>query len=177
MADNVAISPGVGDTVGADDISGVKYQRIKIITGADGTNDGDVTTSNPFPVRAVPDRPSQGAGRTYKTAQLSNQTADALLYTVTAGKTLYITALDVFVFNTSTTQVGVLEIKDGTTSAGATRYPLLMSAAGVGAVTAASAVSHAAIILAEPLQMSTGIFCDVISGTLTYSAFLTGYEA
>jgi hypothetical protein len=50
MAENVAITPGSGDVVGADDISGVKYQRVKLIHGADGVNAGDVATANPLPV-------------------------------------------------------------------------------------------------------------------------------
>jgi hypothetical protein len=37
MADNVAITPGTGATVAADDIAGVLHQRVKISIGADGT--------------------------------------------------------------------------------------------------------------------------------------------
>ena len=50
MAENVAITPGSGDVVGADDISSVKYQRVKIIQGADGVNEGDVSSSAPLQV-------------------------------------------------------------------------------------------------------------------------------
>lgn len=51
MADNITLNSGSGgDTVGADDISGVKYSRIKLIHGADGTNAGDVALTNPYPV-------------------------------------------------------------------------------------------------------------------------------
>lgn len=52
MADNVVLSTavGTGDTVAADDIGGVKYARSKIVIGADGTNDGDVSSANPMPV-------------------------------------------------------------------------------------------------------------------------------
>lgn len=50
MADNVLITPGSGDTVGADDIGSVKYQRVKMIIGADGVNDGDISSANPLPV-------------------------------------------------------------------------------------------------------------------------------
>ncbi len=52
MADNtqLPIPSTSGDVIGADDISGVKYQRVKIIVGADGVNDGDVSSSNPLPV-------------------------------------------------------------------------------------------------------------------------------
>lgn len=50
MADNVDITAGTGTTVGADEISAVKYQRVKLIHGADGVNDGDVSKANPLPV-------------------------------------------------------------------------------------------------------------------------------
>lgn len=51
MVDNTVLDAGAGgDTIGTDDIGGVKFQRIKLIHGADGTNDGDVATGNPLPV-------------------------------------------------------------------------------------------------------------------------------
>lgn len=49
MADNVAITPGTGATVAADDIGGVLYQRIKPVFGVDGSAT-DVSASNPLPV-------------------------------------------------------------------------------------------------------------------------------
>ena len=50
MADNVLLnSMSGGDTVGADDIAGIKIQRVKLIHGVDGTNDGDVAKTNPMP--------------------------------------------------------------------------------------------------------------------------------
>lgn len=52
MADDVLLNVGSGgDTIGADEIGGVKFQRNKLIFGADGVNDGDVATDNPFPTR------------------------------------------------------------------------------------------------------------------------------
>lgn len=51
MADNTTLNPGAGgDVVAADDVGGIKYQRIKLTLGADGVNDGDVSASNPIPV-------------------------------------------------------------------------------------------------------------------------------
>ena len=51
MADNTELNPGSGgDIAAADDIAGVKYQRIKLTLGADGVNDGDVSAANPVPV-------------------------------------------------------------------------------------------------------------------------------
>lgn len=55
MADNVTLNQmTAGDTVGADDIGGVKFQRIKLIKGADGVNDGDVSSTSPLPVTGAP---------------------------------------------------------------------------------------------------------------------------
>lgn len=50
MADNVPVTTGSGISIGADEITGVKYQRIKLIHGADGVNAGDVASGNPLPV-------------------------------------------------------------------------------------------------------------------------------
>jgi hypothetical protein len=53
MADNVQLPPVTGsggDVTAADEIGGVKFQRVKLIHGADGVNDGDVSSVNPFPV-------------------------------------------------------------------------------------------------------------------------------
>lgn len=51
MADNFTTNAGSGgDTFGADDIGGIKFPRTKIIVGADGTNDGDVSSANPLPI-------------------------------------------------------------------------------------------------------------------------------
>jgi hypothetical protein len=54
MADNTVLNPGVGgDTYASDDIGGVKIQRVKLIEGADGTNDGDISAANPLPVQPI----------------------------------------------------------------------------------------------------------------------------
>jgi len=54
MSDNTTINPGTaGDSIATDDIGGIKYQRVKLIHGADGVNDGDVSTANGFPVQVV----------------------------------------------------------------------------------------------------------------------------
>lgn len=48
MADNTTL-PGTGDVIASDDIGGVKYQRTKVVWGADGTA-SDVSASAPLPV-------------------------------------------------------------------------------------------------------------------------------
>jgi hypothetical protein len=51
MADNVTLNPGIGGAViAADEIAGAKYQRVKLIHGDDGVNDGDISATNPLPV-------------------------------------------------------------------------------------------------------------------------------
>lgn len=51
MADNFIANPGAGgDTFAADEVAGVKIPRSKIVIGADGVNDGDVSAANPLPV-------------------------------------------------------------------------------------------------------------------------------
>lgn len=50
-ADNITVTQGTGKTVAFDDISGVNYQRIKLIFGADGANSGDVASANPLPIQ------------------------------------------------------------------------------------------------------------------------------
>lgn len=54
MADNITLNVGTGGaTAASDDISGVHFQRIKVALGADGVHDGDVSSTNPMPTRAI----------------------------------------------------------------------------------------------------------------------------
>ncbi len=52
MADNTILPLGTedGDTYASDDIGGIKFQRVKLVHGANGTNDGDVASANPLPI-------------------------------------------------------------------------------------------------------------------------------
>lgn len=50
MADNVNITEGSGKTIAGDEIAGAIHQRVKITIGADGSDDGDVSSANPIPV-------------------------------------------------------------------------------------------------------------------------------
>ena len=52
MVDNTTLNVGTGgDVSGSNDIGGVKFQRIKLIHGAAGANDGDVSTANGLPIQ------------------------------------------------------------------------------------------------------------------------------
>ena len=50
MADDISVTPGNGAIVAADDIGGVKHQRVKLVAGDDGSSEGDASHNNPFPV-------------------------------------------------------------------------------------------------------------------------------
>lgn len=52
MADNTTlpVPTTTSDVIATDDVSGVKFQRVKMTLGADGVNDGDVSSDNPLPV-------------------------------------------------------------------------------------------------------------------------------
>lgn len=52
MADNVTITEGSGTQIAADDVAGVKYQRIKVATGEDGVAN-DVSSVNPLPTQVI----------------------------------------------------------------------------------------------------------------------------
>lgn len=55
MADNFTANAGSGgSTFASDDIASVQFPRLKLVHGADGVNDGDVSTVNPLPVRVLP---------------------------------------------------------------------------------------------------------------------------
>ena len=51
MADTVPITPGSGANIATDDIGGVQYQRVKLISGIDSVNDGDIAKTHPLPMR------------------------------------------------------------------------------------------------------------------------------
>ena len=53
MPDNVGYTPGSGATIAADDVGGALLQRVKIVQGVDGVNDGDVAATNPMPTQEV----------------------------------------------------------------------------------------------------------------------------
>ena len=51
MADNIPTTTNA--SVATDDIGNVHYQRMKLVLGADGINDGDLSAANPMPVEGT----------------------------------------------------------------------------------------------------------------------------
>jgi hypothetical protein len=120
MADNTILNLGSGgDTIATDDISGVKYQRVKLIHGADGVNDGDVSETNPYPVTLQHTHqayrmfvPNQAVGANKVYFDLFNATGSGKIMKVKSvrpvknGSVAVTGALSVQLFMTRTTSVG-----------------------------------------------------------------------
>lgn len=51
MADNIDNSTVAGDVVAADDVGGVKFQRVKVALGDDGVFVGDLSDQFPMPIK------------------------------------------------------------------------------------------------------------------------------
>ena len=108
MSDNTTLNPGSGgDVIGDDDIGGVKYQRIKIIHGIDGVNDGDTASTNGLPTKAGVISRSTASW----TSSTANDTAASL--TVTGYSTVILTLK-----STSTMTGGTInfEVSDDSTT-------------------------------------------------------------
>lgn len=115
MADNVVLdSMTGGDTVAADDIGGVKHQRVKIEVGADGAAT-DVSATNPLPIT----HNVTGIGNGVKTVTTAG--TDVALAASTAAKKVIIQAQT---DNTSIIAVGATGV-DATiaTGTGIILYP------------------------------------------------------
>jgi len=108
MADDIAVTPGTGATIGADEISSVKYQRIKLIYGADGVNSGDVSGTNPLPVTANPSKFATTDDAEFVRKYYTNAGAvtDGIVWSPAAGKRWYITDI---IVNTSAAAVVTFE--------------------------------------------------------------------
>lgn len=117
-------------------------------------------------------RPSQGTGRTYVTGFGDALSGSTTIYTVTSGKKLYVTSMNISGFNTSTTNPLRLRIQDG----GTTVIPISAPTAGLGATLASVPLSLAGDVFPEPKQFSTNVNVTVVTGTVTYSFDFTGYE-
>jgi hypothetical protein len=83
MADNIAVTPGAGATVAADDVGGILYQRVKIALGADGAASdlapGQGTKSASVPVTIASDDDVQGKlGALTETAPASDTASSGL---------------------------------------------------------------------------------------------------
>lgn len=115
-------------------------------------------------------RPSELTGRTKVSVVIDSVTASASAYTVTASTDFYVTDIILTVDNALTTGVGSLKIQDG--SGGTVVLPVLVQEAGQNE-TAVTVISHQ---FKEPILFDTEVYLTIVSGTLTISGIINGYE-
>lgn len=177
MADNVTANSGSGGaTFAADDIGGTHYPRTKLIHGADGVNDGDVSTANPLPIRTYfgTTAVTVGAGAVGTGVQrmtlASDDPAVALLGTIDTDTGALVTAL---------------QIMDDWDESDRAKVNLIVGqagiAAGAGAVGATVprvtlASDDPAVALLTTIDADTGALAaaDLMLGTDFSSVFGTG---
>ncbi len=162
------ISPSMTANLGRNIIAGVEGGTFQNVNVAQTTNDTG-TYHNLHVVNGA--RPSQLPGRVPIKLTL-DETADALKHTNTAGKTLYITDLSIFIENTDAGSGARVEIQDGTAAASTIKYTMLCSE-GTNAITALAVQSHT---FTEPIEFDVGVFIEIISGTPLLTGILYGYE-
>jgi hypothetical protein len=83
MADNIQVTSGSGNTVAADDVSGVLHQRVKLVLGTDGVSDGDVSSTNPIPAALTASQIATLTpliDRILSTAPYSNRLSDGTVF-------------------------------------------------------------------------------------------------
>lgn len=119
-------------------------------------------------------RPSESPGRTYVTARLADQALNGspvTAHAVTAGKTLYVTSMIISTLNSSTASAGSLHIKDGSDLL----LPLLVppQATVIGSSPASVTISHT---FPEPFKFTSAVNLIAVSGTVTCSFVIVGYE-
>jgi hypothetical protein len=117
-------------------------------------------------------RPSQLPGRTAVTVLADNETAPALLYTVTSGKTYYVTDIVLTIANSGTV-TGRLEIYDALSATGSPILPINAADPGSGGDDTLTTITHT---FSEPLPFLVGVFFDEAASVLTMSGILIGYE-
>lgn len=149
-------------------------------------NDNNTTISvdagnDPIPTSATQsgawsvnqERPSSKDGRVYKDGALSGASSNQTIYTVTSGKKLYLTSINISGINSSISAAGKLEIRDG---ANTIKIPMTVPTAGIGALASLIPVAVNTFAFPEPKQFSTDLRVVIGAGTMVYSVDFTGYE-
>ena len=163
------ISPAMVANLGRNVIAGEVGSTFKNVNVAETTND-DGTYHNLHVVSGA--RPSQLPGRTPVKIVLDISNTDTLTYTVTAGKTFYVTDLNIFIENSANGIAGRLNMVDSTGTTTPIVYPMVLADPG-NKVTESLVNSHT---FTEPLEFDTGVYVDIVAGTLEVVGVLNGYE-
>lgn len=113
--------------------------------------------------------PRKDVGRTRFSAALTNQTTNQTAYTVTSGKTFFLTEYILTSVNSSITTIGQVNIRDG----GVVKIPHLM-AKDLDKVSENSSLGFG-LTFQEPVKFTTNVNV-VVAGSVAYSIAIMGYE-
>ena len=117
-------------------------------------------------------RPSQLAGRV-KVSEVVDTAVSALQRTITTGKVFYVTDMLLTIDNTDATNTGRVNLRDGTTVAGAIVLPIQVQESPTQE-SATQVVSHT---FSEPMEFtSSGLFIEEGAGINTVTGVIIGYE-
>jgi hypothetical protein len=150
-----------------------------IIVGVDGAGDfSNVTTvatsnnsGNYTSLQTVNGaRPSELSGRTKVALTINSITSSASLHTVTASTDFYVTDIILTIDNDDNTTSGSIKLEDG--SGGTLILPTLVAEA-TASETAVTVISHQ---FSEPIVFNTEVYLTIVSGTLTVTGVINGYE-
>lgn len=204
MADNTTLNAASGgDVIASDDIGGVKFQRVKLVYGADGTNSGDVDWANPLPVFQIDTQATfiqlwanGAASGTTGTETLitltrsgspGSATTTATSFTPTNGKRFRITNL-VFASRgnaTATAQVTTFSLRVNTGGAITTTSNVMFSARTATPATASAWDRTAVFNFGESgpeivgngtLQFGVSAAATFVTNAPTWDVQITGYE-
>jgi hypothetical protein len=72
MENNVRLNPGAdGPLIATEEIGGAQIQRVKLVLGTSGADEGDASSTNPVPVYQQPFKPIYGAGQSLSAAAVA----------------------------------------------------------------------------------------------------------
>ena len=163
------IAPAMVATLGRNIIVGQDSTGVFSNVSITSTTNDDGTYKNLNVVSGA--RPSQLAGRV-KVAEVVDTAVNVLQRTITAGKTFFVTDILLTIDNTDSASSGRVNLRDGTTVAGAIILPIQVQEASQNE-SATQTVQHT---FAEPIVFSTGLFIEEGSGINTVTGVLIGYE-
>lgn len=160
---NITLNDGVRDYTDEEVITVLSRTSSARILNSEGV---EITETNPIPV-AVTTRPTESRNRTLIVKNIRNTTG--VIHTVTPGRLFYLTALGVTALNSST-NLGELAIQDSTTII----FPFLWQQNEV--LTPPQPFVFSANFENNPVPFSTNITVTQLSGTLSASVYIVGYE-
>lgn len=114
--------------------------------------------------------PRQDVGRTRINASLTNQTTNQTVYTVTSGRTFFLTEYVLTAVNSSTSTLGQVTIRDD----GVVKVPHILQKDAVSATSNGPSLA-VGLTLEQPVQFTTDVNV-VITGTINYSIAIMGFE-